>query len=389
MSLPTNFFIGRGGGSGSTPYPISILPNVSSTQHSGSGTFTNQTDTNYTFNGYYGGVNSFSVTGDASSLSSEVTQSGTSSRKYLKLVLNQTQADTLGVQTVSLSGCRGGNHYNGQTSFNVLGGDGLTITSEIDFPALYSAYQINYSLNMIVFLGTRGIDITNSSANGSSGTAASGGGASAIAVYTGGTNFDPVVVSAGGGGAYAQNTAPSHRAGLDAFMPSNPYDTTFQGHVQYDPGSGIGLTDPTLLTTHRPWVDDKPNSTGSGNGASWNEIGLGYVGGGSYAGNVPSIKEYIQAWLVNTYTPQNIDNPRGQTFDNSTTFSTYGGGNGGSYGGGGGAGYYGGFRGHFQSSGASDFGRARGGQGYVNPSYATFVSSTTAPTILGKMEIVA
>ena len=135
MSLPTNFFIARGGAGASTPYPFSYTANA---------TIGNTYD--YFINNNVGNVGSWSgykytnltptITGDASSL---VGYSGTTQRSDMyhgKMQLSAAQCTTLGTQTMEFRGTRGGNvnaQYVNNSPNLVQGGRGSRLTVEVNF----------------------------------------------------------------------------------------------------------------------------------------------------------------------------------------------------------------------------------------------------------------
>ena len=392
MSLPTTFFIGRGGGS-VQPYPMSITMQSASTFQSGAGDLTANNDTYYSWSGYYDGPSGYTKTGDSLGIIANRFAAAGNGVPFRVLEINATEAATLQQQDVILKGCRGG-YANRSGGTMADGGDGLTITATVDFAALYSAYNLSGTLYMPLILGTRGIDMI---AYGSSpsGAAASGGGASVLCVKTSANNttFLPIIVASGGGGAYQHSSGPDARSGLDAFLPSNPSTTTYLVDTQYDPNSSLYQHQSGWSSTARPWLlpNGWPSSTGSSPGTSWAEMSRGYDNPNSYAGKYPSLQNVVSTiYTSQGYTPWNIENPNGNdNFTASVSWSSWGGGGGGAYGGGGGAGYYGGWQGHFDTSSNVNFGKARGGQGYIDPTYATLVSSSTAQTDLGHFEIAA
>ena len=225
------------------------------------------------------------------------------------------------------------------------GGSGSRIRASLDLTAIHTAYghkKINFSV------GQTGGARASLPGNGS------GGGASAIWVWsnsdgTSGTAI-PLIVAAGGGGGSTGGNPAIHVQGKDAFLPSSNM-TTIQLFSHF---SGFHST---IDVNSRPWQDVGPPSTGSGNGASWSEIGLGQA---NYAPNVYSIRDQFS---LNNNPPASNANTVGA---NSPTF---GGGNSGMYGGGGGGVYFGGFRGHYNPSLG-----AMGGQSYIDTSYVTLIN---------------
>lgn len=385
MSLPTNFFIGRGGGVGGVEYDFSVTT-TSSLKTSLTDTFPGGATSNVTSaSGYEDGTQSINISGTHGSTASSNSFYGRSNPYYLKLTYGASNLP-FATQYVTVEGCRGGNHDDG--SFGMTdGGGGSTIKAQVDFPALYSQYATGGNLILIAVMGTRGVDVVTP--NNSRGNTTSGGGASALAVYDG-SNYVPLIVAAGGGGAYCEaNTSsysPVKRIGGAGWLPSSNY-TSYQQYSYWYTSQGWN-DGGEISSTDRPWSDTGIGGTGSGNGASWDYIGLGFSGPNSYAGDTVKLKEIFtatQASISNTPWRQSQQTVGDATTDEAS-INTWMGGGGGSYGGGGGAGYFGGFHGGY-ATGATNYGRAQGGQGYIDTTYVTLSSASTNTNALGKMSL--
>ena len=220
MSLPTNFFIGRGSGGASVPYPFSYTTNATvQTSHNYFSSASQNSISGY--NGYeYPNLNP-TITGNASGYVTTVGANQNSTLRYGHMQLSSTDCDVLGVQKVHVKGCRGGN-FNNQYATNspalVNGGKGSHIEVEMDFPAMYSAYQWGGHLYVYWMGGLRGPDLSSNQAVMNF-PATGGGGATVVGVYDG-SDFYPMVVAGGGGGAMHTSDIPYQRPGLDAFLPS-------------------------------------------------------------------------------------------------------------------------------------------------------------------------
>lgn len=372
-----------GGGSSFADYTLVVYSGASvSTTRSD---FSSTTNTNYSFSGYATGPTSINVTESGGELYSAV-QHQTSGVYSAKVSVTEN----LGTREFNVRGCRGGNHaaVGGYGPSN--GGDGLNITCDLDLGSLFSVLG---SFDLYFLLGHRGIDITASATN-NGGTAASGGGSTVVAAYASSTWYPMIIASGGGGGYQDDRSSRTHkRAGLNAFMPPSSSYTSYYGHTQY-PNSTYELKS-SYTDSVRPWSSEEPSGTGSGQGTSWDQVGVGYDypgGTDSYAATVPSLKQYLNSIFSSTYTPWDISDPTGSdSFTQTTTFSSWGGGNGGAYGGGGGSGYYGGVHGDYETDNGypnnygsvTNRGRARGGQGFINSTYCSNLSTTNGPYSVG------
>ena len=272
----------------------------------------------------------------------ELTQTMSNNTRYGNIDFGPDNFEEIWVE---VKGGNGGNSID--AAAYASGGSGSRIRASLDLTAIHTAYghkKINFSV------GKTGGARATSPGNGS------GGGASAIWVWsnsdgTSGTAI-PLIVAAGGGGGSSDGSLNNNVQGKDAFLPSSNM-TTIQLFSHF---SGFHST---IDVNSRPWLDQGPPSSGSGNGASWSEIGRGSTATG-YANDVASIRDQFS--LNNNPTATNANTVGA----NSPTF---GGGNSGSYGGGGGGGYFGGFHGHYSPALG-----AMGGQSYIDTSYATLIN---------------
>jgi hypothetical protein len=338
-------------------------------------------------NGYEDGTQSITITGAHSATASTHAFYGRNNPYYLKLTYNASNLPA-STQYVTVEGCRGGNHNDGTLGM-VYGGDGSTIKAQIDFSALHNQYAISGNLILIAIMGTRGVDIVTPAS--SRGTAAGGGGASALAVYTSGGAYVPLIVAAGGGGAYGErnNTDyyPAERPGGDAWLPSSNY-TNYQQYTYWY--TTVGWPNVGNITSNeRPWSDEGHDGTGSANGASWEYNGQGYSSTNSYGAETLKLKDIFkatQASITDTPWRQN-QQITGDPTNNSATIGTWMGGGGGAYGGGGAGGYFGGFHGAYDGGNPAQYGRAAGGQGYIDTTYVTLTSHTNNTNALGKMSL--
>lgn len=378
---------GAAGGGGLSGYSLSVYSGASTTTTRSD--LSAQSNTSFTYNGYSTGPTSLTVNETGGALYSAV-QHQTSGVYSAKVSITED----LGVREFEVRGCRGGNMAANGSQGPSNGGNGLEITCDLDLGSLFGVLG---SFDLYFLIGHRGIDITTTPQS-IGGTACSGGGSTVVAAYSSNTWYPMIIASGGGGGYLDTRTGRDHaRHGLDAFMPGSSYYTTYRGHTQY-PNSSYELRS-SYDDTHRPWIDDQPTGTGAGHGSSWDQIGMGYNGSGtnSYAGDVPSLKEYLNSIFSNSHQPWDIESPRNDNFTSQTTFSSWGGGGGGSYGGGGGSGYYGGIHGDYEStngyqnnSGASsNRGRARGGQGFINTTYCSSLSTQTGAYNVGYVSMSA
>ena len=202
----------------------------------------------------------------------ELTQTMSDNTRYGSIDFGPNNFEEIWVEV------KGGNGGNSAASSYASGGSGSRIRASIDLTDIYTAYghkKINFSV------GRSGTEGNGQSRHGS------GGGASAVWVWsnsngTSGTAI-PLIVAAGGGGASRGNPSyTTHTMGKDAFLPSSNM-TTYQLFSHF---SGYHST---VTANTRPWLDEGPPSTGSGNGASWSEIGFGY--GSGFATDVASIRD--------------------------------------------------------------------------------------------------
>jgi len=346
MSLPTNFFIGRGGGgpsySGLTI--VDLETNQSTTTYTGSSPLVGGAGLQY--------VNQHTGIAD---VPTSYVYSTLSDPSLVQQNNGHIQIDIANATSASfnLYGCRGGAFYG---SGNGYGGAGNQINGDIDLAAL-NALGVT---KLVVGLGYRGVDIFSNSGNAPS---ASGGGACVIG-YIDTSNFvQPLVVAAGGGGGGSDYSGSlSYQDGSGAFLPSNNLMSTFSvlnstyqdsGRMSHDGFNG----------NEESWVDDHPGSTGAGHGASWNYAALEYGSVGSYADSHPSLKSLLNSSISG---PSTFSFNNATYNNNDTSGPVYMGGGIGAYGGGGGAGYFGGFHGQFPNTSGG-----YGGQSYVNLSYVS------------------
>jgi len=253
---------------------------------------------------------------------------------------------------VEIKGGNGGKSSVLSTGYS--GGSGSRIRASLDLTAIHTAYghkKINFSV------GRSGGTVSAESPNNKQG---SGGGASAVWVWsnsngTSGTAI-PLIVAAGGGGA-SNNGSGVHEMGKNAFLPSSNM-TTYQLFSHF---SGF---DSSVTANTRPWLDEGPPNTGSGNGASWSEIGKGY-GASGFARDTSSIRDQFSLTPISNNLNANVQGANSPTF---------GGGGAAAYAGGGGGGYYGGYSGRYDPLGAM------GGQSYIDTNFITLISHINIAT---------
>lgn len=253
---------------------------------------------------------------------------------------------------VEIKGGNGGKSSVVSTGYS--GGSGSRIRASIDLTDIYTAYghkKINFSV------GRSGGCVSAENPNNKQG---SGGGASAVWVWsnsngTSGTAI-PLIVAAGGGGA-SNNGSGVHEMGKDAFLPSSNM-TTYQLFSHF---SGFHSS---VTANTRPWLDEGPPNTGSGNGASWSEIGKGYTASG-FARDISSIRDQFSLTPISNNLNSNVQGANSPTF---------GGGGAAAYAGGGGGGYYGGYSGRYDPLGAM------GGQSYIDTNFITLISHINIAT---------
>lgn len=384
MSLPTNFFIARGGAGGSTPYPFSYTANA--TSYNTYGYFRSVNAGNLgSWSGYQYTNLTPTITGNASSL---VGYSGAPQRSDLyhgTMQLSAAQCLSLGTQTMEFRGTRGGN-VNAQYANNspnlVQGGRGSRLTVEVNFEQLHANYANGGVLYVYFLTGCGGTDFSLNSGN-TNFPAASGGGATVMAVLNG-SAWQPIAIAGGGGGAYHTDDAATYqRPGLDAFCPSLSNIETYQCYNHH------GQTASFITSSSRPWTQHC-SGTGATSGASWTYKAITYSNAHSYGAEIPPLADHFVQFVTNHSTRvYNTDNPTNSDgHSNGVVFSTFGGGGAGGYGAGGGAGYYGGFGGDY-TAGSSPHGRAQGGQSYYHPNYCSFVSHGSSTNRLGKITISA
>jgi hypothetical protein len=272
----------------------------------------------------------------------ELTQTMSDNTRYGSIDFGPNNFEEIWVE---VKGGNGGRNTSG--SPYASGGSGSRIRASIDLTDIYTAYghkKINFSV------GKSGGSGTLNSRQGS------GGGASAVWVWsnsngTSGTAI-PLIVAAGGGGASKNITTNALDMGKDAFLPSSNMTT-------YQLFSHFSNFHANVTASTRPWLDEGPGNSGNGNGASWSEIGFGYIATG-YATDIASIRDQFSLTTAPTTLNNNVIGPNSPTF---------GGGGAACYGGGGGGGYYGGYSGHY----GPELG-AMGGQSYIDTSYATLIN---------------
>jgi len=254
---------------------------------------------------------------------------------------------------VEVRGGKGGKSIDSASGYS--GGSGSRIRASLDLTAIHTTYghkKINFSVGR-----------SGGAGGAVAGKNGSGGGASAIWVWsnsngTSGTAI-PLIVSGGGGGGSSTTDLSGNVLGKDAFLPSSNM-TTIQLFSHF---SGFHST---VNVNSRPWQDYGPSGTGSGNGASWSQIGLGAPVAGVGTGYAPDVYSIRDQFSLNN----NPADPNNASIDPAST-PTFGGGAAAAYGGGGGGGYFGGFNGHYEP--ATLVG-GMGGQSYIDTSYITLIS---------------
>ena len=371
-----NGFRSSGGGP-SDPYPFVFTTNATVKYNQSS--FHNVSQSSISgYNGYEYPNLAPTITGDANGYIDTVGANQNGTLKYGRMQLTSAECDILGIQIVHVRGCRGGNFNNQYANSNpglVNGGKGSALEVEMNFPAMYSAYKWGGQLHLYFMGGLRGPDLT-SSAGSMNFPATGGGGASVLAIYDG-SNLYPMVVAAGGGGAFHTTDTPNQRPGLDAFLPSSNL-TTYQVYTQYDPDVSAYRHNSSYITpTARPWQVENA-STGSGSGSSWLHKSITYASQQSYHGEIPPLRDFMMS-IFGTVSPVwNVNNPTGNDAHwNGVIYGGFGGGGSGAYGAGGGAGYFGGWSGDYNQQNAyPNYGRARGGQSFYDSTYCTLVSHT-------------